>query len=112
MPPDEQSITSTPFGFTSFASATLWSGPQPASSCTERRRNSGFDGGPMRAHALHHLDREAHAVQFAAAVLVVAHVGERREELMDQVAVRPMDIEHVEARLVRAPRRLPPALDH
>ena len=45
MPPDEQSITSTPFGFTSLASATLWSGPQPASSCTERRRNSGFEAG-------------------------------------------------------------------
>ncbi len=66
----------------------------------------------MRAHALHHLDREAHAVEFAAAVLVVAHVGERREELVDQIAVRPMNIEHVEARLMGAPRRLAPALDH
>ena len=67
---------------------------------------------PVRAHALDHLDREAHAVQFAAAILVVAQIGERREELMDQVAVRAMDIEHVEAGLMRAPRRLPPALDH
>ena len=54
---------------------------------------------------------EAHAVQLAAAILVVAHVGERREELVDQVAVRAVDIEHVEARLVGAPRRLAPALD-
>ena len=45
MPPDEQSITSTPFGFTSLASATLWSGPQPESSSTERRRNSGCEAG-------------------------------------------------------------------
>ena len=66
----------------------------------------------MRAHAFDHLDREAHAVQFAAAVFVVAQIRERREELMDQVAVRAMDIEHLEARLVRAPRRLAPALDH
>ena len=65
----------------------------------------------MRAHAFHHLDREAHAIELAAAVLVVAQVGERRQELVDQVAVRGMDIEHVEARLVGAPRRLAPALD-
>ena len=31
---------------------------------------------------------------------------------MDQVAVRTMNIEHVEARLMRAPRRLPPMLDN
>ena len=41
-------------------------------------------GRPVGAHALHHLDGEAHPVQFAAAVLVVAHIGERREELMDR----------------------------
>jgi hypothetical protein len=30
---------------TSRASATLWSGPQPASSSTEKRMNSGFSAG-------------------------------------------------------------------
>src|SRR5437764_14188053 len=66
----------------------------------------------MRAHALDHLNREAHAVQFAAAIFVVAYIGKRRQELMDQVAMCAMNIEHVETRLVRAPRRLAPALDH
>ena len=45
MPPEEQSITSTPLGFTSRARATLCAGPQPASSSTERRRKSGFAAG-------------------------------------------------------------------
>ena len=66
---------------------------------------------PVGAHAFHHLDGEPHPVKFAAAILVVAHVGERREELVDQVAVRHVEIENVEARLVGAPRRLAPALD-
>ena len=45
MPPELQSITSTPLGFRILASATLWSGPQPASSSTERRTNSGLRAG-------------------------------------------------------------------
>ena len=45
MPPELQSITSTPLGFRIFASATLWSGPQPASSSTEKRTNSGLLAG-------------------------------------------------------------------
>ena len=45
MPPELQSITSTPLGFRILARATLWSGPQPASSSTEKRTNSGFEAG-------------------------------------------------------------------
>ena len=45
MPPELQSITSIPLGLTIMASATLWSGPQPESSSTESRRNSGLCAG-------------------------------------------------------------------
>src|SRR5215467_12721765 len=62
----------------------------------------------MGSHALDHLDAEAHTVELAAAVLVVAQVGKWREELMDQVAVRRMDIEYIEPSVVGTPRCLPP----
>ena len=44
--------------------------------------------GPHRAHRAEHLEREAHAVLEAAAVLVGALVGQRRDEGREQVAVR------------------------
>ena len=66
----------------------------------------------MCTYALDHLDGEAHAVDLTAAILVVAHVGERRQELMDQIAVRHVQVENFEARFVGAPRPLSPAFDH
>ena len=45
MPPDEQSMTSTPFGFRMVASRALCSGPQPALSSTDSRTNSGLCSG-------------------------------------------------------------------
>ena len=52
MPPDEQSITSTPLALSRRASRTLWSGSQPASSSQERRMNSGFSAGQAaRTHS-------------------------------------------------------------
>ena len=45
MPPELQSMTSTPLSLTMRASATLCSGPQPALSSTDRRRNSGLLAG-------------------------------------------------------------------
>ena len=47
MPPELQSITSTPLGPTILASRTLSSGPQPAPSCTESRMNSGLCMGQL-----------------------------------------------------------------
>ena len=49
-----------------------------------------------RAHRLQHLDAEAHAPVEIAAVLVGAEVAVRREELVDQVAVRGVDLHPVE----------------
>ena len=112
MPPELQSITSTPLGFTILASATLWSGPSRNRPRPRSARTAASCAGQCARTLSTTSMAEAHAVELAAAILVVAHVGERREELVDQVAVRAMDIEHVEARLVGAPRRLAPALDH
>jgi len=79
MPPELQSITSTPLDLMILASAR--SGPAPAGIVLDREPHEQRLGRrPVRAHALHDFDGKAHAVQLAAAVLVVAQVGERRED--------------------------------
>src|SRR5258707_13423435 len=45
MPPDEQSMTSTPLVFRMVASRALCSGPHPALSSTDSRTNSGLSSG-------------------------------------------------------------------
>jgi hypothetical protein len=54
---------------------------------------------PRRAHRAEHLEREAQPVLQRAAVLVRAVVGQRRDERRQQVAVRGVQLDHVEARL-------------
>src|SRR6185312_7166621 len=49
------------------------------------------------AYGVEHFQREAAALFHAATVLVGAAVGERRQELVHQVAVRAMQLDHVEA---------------
>ena len=67
---------------------------------------------PVRAHALDDLDAEAHAVQLASRHTrrCAGWRTARGTGGSDSRARRAF--EHVEARLVRAPRRLAPALDH
>jgi hypothetical protein len=57
------------------------------------------DGG---ADGVDDLEREAHTVFQRAAVLVRALVGERGHELVDQVAVRTVDLHAVKAALLRS----------
>lgn len=57
------------------------------------------DGG---ADSVDDLEREAHTVFQRAAVLVRALVGERGHELVDQVAVRTVDLHAVKAALFRS----------
>lgn len=57
------------------------------------------DGG---ADSVDDLEREAHTVFQRAAVLVRALVGERGHELVDQVAVRTVDLHAVKAALLRS----------
>ena len=88
------------------------SGPRPwpsrvSSSPTSRTptATSSTDRGP---HRLEHLDREAHAVLERAAVLVGAEVVLGREELVDEVAVRGVHLDAVEAGVGRVAARCAP----
>src|SRR6185437_5919628 len=53
--------------------------------------------GPHAAYALYYLAQKSRAVVEVAAVRVRAGVGERREEFVDEVAVRTVNLEHAEA---------------
>ena len=54
-------------------------------------------GWPNVTHRCEHLERIAHAVGRAAAIFVVALIGERREELVQQIAVADMEFTQFEA---------------
>ena len=56
--------------------------------------------GPDRPDRFDHLQREPHSVLGVAAVLVVPAVGDRGEELVNEVAVGAVDLQHLEAGLV------------
>ena len=60
----------------------------------------------LRADRLDDVDDEPGPVFERAAVLVLAIVDRRAEELRDQVAVGAVQLDAVEARLARAPRAL------
>jgi hypothetical protein len=57
------------------------------------------------AHGIEHLERKADSVLDRAAVIVIAAVGGRRPELVEQVAVH-LELEPVEARRLAALRRI------
>ena len=50
-----------------------------------------------RANRVEHFEREPHAVLEAAAVLVVAQIGQRRQKLVEEIAVRAVELHRVEA---------------
>ena len=56
------------------------------------------------AHRVEHLQRKAHAVLQRAAVVIAARVRQRREELVQQVAMRRVQFDRVEAQAMRALR--------
>ena len=62
-------------------------------------------GGERGTHDVEDLERETHPVLEASAVGVGALVGDRREELVQQVAVRRMDLDAVDAEARGALRR-------
>ena len=64
----------------------------------------------MRPHRLGHLDQEAHPVRFGAAIFVGALVGALGEELVHEIAVGAVQLQHIETGLVRAPRGIAPGL--
>jgi hypothetical protein len=51
----------------------------------------------VRAHARCNLEGKAHAIDLRAAVRIIAPIGARRQELVDEVAVRAVDLKEVES---------------
>ena len=64
-------------------------------------------------HGIEHFEREPHPVVEAAAVVVAAPVGDRRKKLVEQIAMRGVDLDGFDAEPAGAPRgireRLPDA---
>ncbi len=78
---------------------------RPAIRAAVRRRDADEERlvrRPYRAHGVGDFEREAHAVFAAAAVAVGALVGDGREELVDEIAVRGVNFDDVESGLVGA----------
>jgi len=71
--------------------------PPSTQSTADTRTHTGRSAGEDGAHRVEHLERKAQPVLEAAAVVVVAVVGQRRQELMQQVAVRGMDLDPLDA---------------
>ncbi len=65
---------------------------------------------PVHPHRFGHLGDEPHPVQFGAAIFVRALVGFFRQELVHEIAVGAVQLQHVEAGGIGAPRRLAPGL--
>ena len=85
--------------------AVLCSRSQPPSiqSVPEIRTSRGAVSGSTAAHGIDRLEQQPGAVLEGAAVVVVAAVRQRREELVEQVAVRRVDLDGVEADVHGAP---------
>ena len=106
--PAETSMTSQPCAFEHARDLHRLVGRRRRPACqsvAEMRTRDRLLRGPRRAHRVEHLEREAHAVLERAAVLVGAPVRERREEARQQVAVRHVQLEQVEAGPLGAARR-------
>ena len=68
--------------------------------------------GEYRAHRLEHLKREAQPVLEAAAIFVGPHVGQRRQELVQQIAVRTVELDRSEIEPSSPDRRIGERLPH
>jgi len=83
----------------------------PSASRWPRCGRAAAGSGATRRARPRDLQRQAHPVLERAAVAVLAPVGERREELVQQVAVRGVDLDAVEAGGEGAARSLGEGLD-
>ncbi len=107
-------IAADPRAFSARASSTVWSRSQPSStqSVAETRIQTGFPAGTTSRTASNTSRGEAHPVLQAAAIRILAPVGERREELVQQVAVGTVQLEPVDAEPQRALGRRHEAVAH
>ena len=88
---------------------------RPAALGPVRRRNAHKQRQmirPRSAHSVGHLEQQPDAIVEAAAVPVGALVGKRRQEFVQQVAVRRVNLNKIESSLVGAPRRIGKCADY
>ena len=78
--------------------------PPSSQSVAEMRTDIGFSSGQALRMRAEDLEREAQAVLERAAVFVGARVGQRRDEARQQIAVRAVQLQHVEAGALRRAR--------
>ena len=96
------------------ANAIVCSMSQPPStqSVPDTRIVTARSGREGRAHRIEDFERKAHAVLEAAAILVIAPVGERRQKLVQQIAMRAVELDRVDPEPRRALRRRRERLAH
>ena len=110
MPPDEQSMTSTPLVFQNGCKPRALFRSPPGIVFHRQPHEQRLVVGPVRAHRFRDLGDEAHPVQFRAAIFVAALVGSLRQKFVHEIAVRAVQLQHVEAGFMGAPRRIAPGL--
>jgi hypothetical protein len=66
--------------------------------------------GPINAYGFRHLGDKSHPVLFGAAILVRALIGFLRQKFVHEIAVGAVQLQHIEAGFMGAPRRIPPGL--
>jgi len=95
----EASIQSTPRFLNSFAYSMVCARSQPPStqSVAETLTPIGLFSGKRSADGVEHFQGIAHTVLQASAILVGPPVGDRREELMQQIAVGGVQLDRIEA---------------
>ena len=76
--------------------------PPSTQSIAETRTPTGIEAGQRCAHRIEHLERKAHALGQRATVRIGAPIGDRRQELVQQVAVRRMQLDGIEPEPLRA----------
>ena len=110
MPPDEQSMTSTPLRFEDFCQPGALLRSPPGIVLDREADEQRLVVGPVRAHGLGDFGDETHAVGFGAAIFVAARVGAFGKKLVHEIAVRAMQLQHVEISFMRTARRVAPGL--
>jgi hypothetical protein len=113
-PPLDTCIAAQPRAFSAWPKAMVLSRSQPPStqSVADTRTHTGTWAGTAAAHGFEDLEREAHPLVQAAAVGVAALVADRRQELMQQVAMRAVQLDAVEAGAHRTHRRVDEGTAH
>ena len=103
---DEQSMRSTPSPFSSRASSIDCSTSQPPStqSVAEIRTKSGARSGQTVRTAAATSRKSRVRFSKLPPYAILALIAQRRQELVEEVAVRRVDLDHPEARGQRAPR--------